>query len=276
MNYQGIEYDAILVRGNPRFRANKKMVAADSVPIEVRAALVAELQAPKPAVIPPSPAEVQASQDAPLQEAGIQPIEEVSEKDFTDNPAPVVAPAPLANDVTAATATGLPSQYEMDLISQLEDVKQELANRQATKLDLFGLAKEMYEQYGIYTVFVGAPPKDGDAHPFNGQVMTRYELGLAYQQFNRVQAQGLLKVNFEEQHTSMKRSELARDIHQREMDDRKQGTYSDGYSSFDERTSVQGQNAQSSAIPRAHTNDPISEDATVEPNLRGQTIRPTW
>lgn len=268
MNYQGIEYDAILVRGNPRFRANKKMVAADSVPIEVKAALVAQLQAPKPAVIPPSPAEVQASQEAPFQEAGIQPI--VSEQDFTD------APAPVADDVTAPTATGLPSQYEMDLISQLEDVKQELANRAATKLDLFGLAKEMYEQYGIYTVFVGAPPKDGDAHPFNGQVMTRYELGLAYQQFNRAQAQGLLKVNFQEQHVTQQRSELARDIHQREMDDRKQGSYSDGYSSFEERTSVQGQNAQSSAIPRAHNNDPISEDATVEPNLRGQTIRPTW
>ena len=59
MNYRGTEYDAILVRGNPRFRANRKMVAADSVPVEVKSALIAELElSQKPTEVPPSPAEI--------------------------------------------------------------------------------------------------------------------------------------------------------------------------------------------------------------------------
>ena len=255
MEYQGSEYDAILVRGTPRFRKNRKMVAADTVPQNVREALVFQL----------NQKDVEPSAEVKPQEAGIAPL---GEKDFTDT---------LSASVSTIEGQGMPSKYEMELIQQLEDVKRELSEGNAKAKTLPELAKEMHERFGIYTVFTGHAPKDGDAHPFNGQVMTRYELGLAYQQFNRTQAQGLLNTNFQDQVATQRQSQAASTVHAQEIEDRRQGVWEDPnhFPTFAERTSVRGQN-QSSMQQVSHNNDPISEDATVEPNLRGQTIRENW
>lgn len=271
MEYQGVSYDAILVRGTPRFRANRKMVAADQVPTEVKQALIYQLQHP----VEPTP--VEEVVEAPA----FQPELQVPE------PTPIavqqVAEAPQVVEVAQPQATQGPSQFELDLIAEIERLKEENAKLSAQPVavqkDLFGLAQEMYSRYGIYTIFVNDLPKDGDIHPWTGDIMTRYETGLAYQSYNRAVAQGkLTQVNYSDQYQTVVETRQASDRHREEMAQRAADPFfaAPQYNTFAERTSVAGQNAQASTTTVRRTGDNISEDVTAEPNVRGTTIRPSW
>lgn len=265
-------YDAILVRDAPRYRHNRKMVGAAQVPDNIRQALEYELRNPAPVVLQ-SPAEVQAAATQPPQEPGIQPVADeqpMTQADF-DEPAP--APA------------GMPTQYEMDLAEQLEAARaQILENAGATPVQplsavgLTELANELYRRFGVYTVFTNQPPKPEDIHPFTADVMTRYEVGLAYQSYNRAVARGVLHQDFTQVRDQAQASAQASTAHAQEIENRiaDPNYQAPAYKSFSERTSVEGQNKQQSSTTIAHNNDPFSEDPTAEPNLRGQTIRPQW
>lgn len=260
-------YDAILVKGQPRFRKDRKMVPAVSVPADIKTALTVELiNRPQEPVVLQSPADVQKATEVPT-EAGVVSME----------------PQLEAADFEATDDTGaIPTAYEMELIEQLESLKAQLVENQSVKtnLKLSDLGKEMYKRFGVYTVFAGEHPQLGDTHPFTGQPMNRYEMGLAYQSFRKAQATGILDRDFANEYKALNDSRDAIQAHTEEAQQRREnpGLGMPKYESFAERTSVAGQNRQSSTRLQARPNDPISEDITAEPEngTRGQTIRPSW
>lgn len=268
------EWDAILVKGAPRFRHNRKMVPAASVPEHIKAALIADLHA-KAAAPPaaPKPIEVSvASQPAPIERPDEVPLPPAYED--------------VAPNVSVAVEPSAPSKEEIELITEVEQLRERLFElesqakqivRTVDNASIFELAKAMYDNYAVYTVFVGGFPKDGDVHPFHGGIMTRYEVGVAYQNFKRVNEQGLLKRDFTGQKDKIDNDRQAPATHQAEISNRREDPHyqAPAYKTFNERTSVEGQN-QTATTTVAHVNDPISEDPTVEPRLRGQVIRPVW
>lgn len=268
-------YDAILVRGTPRYRKDRKMVPAADVPQGIRAQLEFELKQPKPIAVLESPAEQQ-ERDIP-QEAGVVPIEEhpLEGEDFADKG---------ESSKPTTPAEGMPSEYEMELIAENEKLKATLAEQaeqKATPLtyNATWLAKELYENYGVYTALTGMEPKMGDVHPFTMKPMNRYELGLAYQAFkfadNNPEKHDLAAEQKQREH-----DRNAEQTHANEMARRQTEPNFDQpkWESFADRTSVAGQNRQSSTRQISRPNDPISEDVTAEPEngVRGQTIRPQW
>lgn len=276
MEQDGIVYDAILVRGTPRFRANKKMVAAASIPEDVRAILAEKLFA-QAEPLPPVPTVVPVVTPEEL---------EVAAKAFN------IAPEqpPVSNEFVAPGAEqfpdtsinpGLPSEYEMELIAQLEEAKQELATMhtatEPAALTLTGLAQEMYSRFGVYTVFVGEPPLPDDVNALTARPMTRYEVGLAYQNFKYATQNGLLASDFNKVREQIEDSRVAHaqnpeEFAKREADEEYGAPK---YKSFNERTSVHGQNQQATST-KTYANDPISEEPTAEPVLHGQIIRRDW
>lgn len=254
-------YDAILVKGTARFRHNRKMVPAADVPQEIQTALVEalvneKLQAPANPI--PVQAPVEVAPEAPMTLADFeQPVEDI---------APEVV------------NTGVPTEFEMNLITELEAAKAKIAELESTpavKQDLPSIAAELHKRYGIYTAFLGIPPTSGDVHPFTGKQMNRYEMGLAYQAYKQAKAAGYLNNNFDAQVEKIREATAARDVHQNEFAERRAGTYDDGFKTFAERTAPQF-SAQKSTTTVKRNNDPISEDVTAEPNLRRQTIREQW
>ena len=274
--YQG--YDAILVRGTPRFRKDKKMVATNAVPLDIRNLLVTELMAPVP----------EPSVAAPVMEPGVVPITvdtpQLEGADFNVDETisvGVAGPHTIADiDPPYEVSPGMPTQYEIELIKELEQAKMQLASTkqaQPAELSLEQLAKQLRDRFGIYTVFAGSEPKPGDAHPFTGKPMTRYEMGIAYSAYTAALGQGRLVVDYELQHKVMEDSNAAVEMHSNEIERRKVEPDFDvpKHMSFQERTSVEGQKYRSTTTV-SRPNDPISEDVTAEPNLRGTTIRPDW
>lgn len=183
----------------------------------------------------------------------------------------------VAKDGLVPTNDKLPSSFEMELIEELERCNEEITALKSKEFTIFELAEELYRRFGVYTVFLGRPPRDNDVHPFSGDTMTRYEVGLAYQKHNQAMAQGKLQKDFGYQHEINDQTREASKVHRAEMEARKENpeAFAPAIKSFAERTSVGHQN-QSSMRTVARPNDAISEDVTPEPNLHGQTIRPDW
>lgn len=284
-------YDAILVKDAPRFRKDRKLISADGVPEEIREKLVAELYARR-ALQQAAPEGTATFANAPYAQSEGGSVEQTANGTELEATETQVAealqamPSDFDDDPTEGLvdkqSTTQPSQYELDLISQLEDVKQQLFEYQNSKGNLsnatiFDLANELYDCFGVYTVFVNKPPQDNDVHPFSGETMTRYEVGLAYQKHTQVTVQGKLNKDFGLQYAGVLRSREAAPRHIEEMERNAQVTprQAEQNNSFDFRTSVKGQN-QTSTRTVSRTHDPISEEATAEPNLHGQTIRPDW
>lgn len=241
-------YDAITVKGQPRFRLNRKMVAAANVPADIKAALMLEMSQPKE--IQPSPADIQRTAENIPTEAGVAPIDDsplegddFAEANFIDEPA---APAP-------------------------EPVGKSLQS-------LESLAREIYARFGVYTVFANVAPQIGDIHPFTGKSMNQYQTGLAYQAYRQIEMNG--QRDFASDYAQVQAGRAAEEAHAQEIQRRIAEPDFDQpkWQSFAERTSVAGQNRQSSTRRVERVNDPISEDITAEPEngVRGTTIRPEW
>lgn len=264
-------YEAIMVKGKPRYRKDGRGLPPSKVPKEIREALEQELAARATQKVS-QPVVEGASEETTANGTEL----EATQMDIEDALTAMDFEEPAENG-TADT----PTDFEMELIQQLEDVKQQLAeNAESDTLKsatVFELADELYARFGVYTVFVGKPPRDEDVHPFTGDIMTRYDVGLAYQKHNQAMAQGKLQRDFKAQHDEMERTREASALHQAEMAGRANMTADDHVksNSFEHRTSVEGQK-QTSAVTVNRANDQISEDTTPEPNLHGQTIRPNW
>jgi hypothetical protein len=251
-------YDAILVKGQPRFRLDRKMVPAAQVPADIQATLVKSLLGEVDVPTPPVSVPV------------------VEGADFVQ---PVTIESIVAAEGLTPTTDKMPSSFEMQLIEQLEDVKAQLAERESgiKSATIFELAQEMYQRFGVYTVFINQPPKDEDIHPFSGDIMTRYEVGLAYQKHNQVIAQGKLTRDYGAQYAGIEASRQASVTHAATIEENRQMTDDQQIerNTFDARTNL-GAQVQSSMQTKARANDQISDEATPEPNLFGVTIRPDW
>lgn len=279
MEQKEIIYDAILVRGTPRFRANKRMTAAENVPADVRESLVRELLKKE--------LEPELANEPVTTEATPAPLPGLSREDFEEAAKILgehgIQPATLHTD--ADISPGIPSEYEMELIKQLEDAKVTIASltdNEAKQIDpetlsLVDLAQAMYVRYGVYTVFVNTPPQPDDINPLTAKPMTRYEVGLSYQNFKYASSNGLLEQDFGQGYLNTEASRGASAVHAEEIAKRVEDPEykAPEYKSFADRTSVRGQNMQSTTTV-SRSNDPISEEPTAEPNLHGQTIRPDW
>lgn len=277
-------YDAILVRDQPRFRLNRVMVPAANVPKDIQEQLLLDLYTRRNEREAASAPQIEAGDFSierthPAVEADEKQVEEVmNNSEFNDM---------IAREGLVPTNDKMPSSFEMQLIEQLEDVKEQMAEFAATKerermlpmapqrMGIFDLAKELYARYGVYTVFVGEPPKDGDIHPFSGDSMTRYEVGLAYQKHTQALMQGKLNKDFVQQYDDVKASRRASGTHAAEMEQRAEYTPVDHAreNTFKHRTEIH-------KVTSMHQKQPDGQfgvdEVTAEPNLRGQTIRPDW
>lgn len=170
---------------------------------------------------------------------------------------------------------------ELELLDEVERLREKVEDMETSKqpvTSIEDLAKQLHEYYGVYTVWAGKEPQEGDTHPFTAKPMSRYDTGIAYRARNYAEASGTINNDVRAQFEETQRGRAASDEHQAEMEARAENPNfkAPEYKSFDERTSVKGQNAQSSTTMRTRANDPISEEPTQEPNLHGQTIRPYW
>lgn len=261
-------YDAVLVRGAPRYRLERKMIAEAVVPENIKMELLKRL------------ADEEAERNTPkaVESADKEQTSEGTEFEATEEEAIAAAEELTAADFDGTAEPAAPSDFEMKLIAEIENLNEQLANSTGLKnATIFDLANEMYDRFGVYTVFINKVPRDNDIHPFSGEVMTRYEVGLAYQKHNQVVAQGKLTKDFGGQFAEVEASREASVTHRKEMQANAQMTPQDHEkeNTFAYRTSVNGQNKRST-VTKTRPNDPISEDATVEPDLRGKTIRPEW
>lgn len=271
MEYQGYKMTPTETRGDLFFKDGKR-VAEKNVPQDVRDYFY------KPQAEPVGEVEGEDFLDPTAED----PREtEATEEQIQDALGSADFDEMLADEGLVPTGDKMPSTFEMQLIEQVEDLKAELLEKETSDTlktaTIFDLAKELYDRYGVYTVFTGAAPRDNDIHPFSGETMTRYEVGLAYQKHNMVMAQGKLNKDFDAQHQTVEKSRAASREHVAEMNRNRHMTIAEHErrNTFDFRTSVKGQN-QSSMSMKRRPNDPISEEPTKEPNLRGQTIRPEW
>ena len=119
---------------------------------------------------------------------------------------------------------------------------------------------DLLSSFGIYTALASRDPQIGDIHPFTLQPMNRYDVGLAYVARKRS--------SHVDESALVPSVETTQQVQPNPVDN-------GGFKSFEERTGVSF-GVETSAILRHHVNDPISDEATAEPNLRGTTIRPYW
>lgn len=267
MEYQGYKMTVTETRGNIFFLGGKR-VAEKNVPQEVRDYFYKQ------------PDELGEVEGADFTEQPDTPETEATEEQIQDALNSADFDEMLAQEGLKPTEDKMPSSFEMELIEQIEELKAQLAEKEEgskDSKDIFALAKELYDRFGVYTVFTGVAPRENDIHPFSGEVMTRYEVGLAYQKYNMVTAQGKLNKDFGAQYELTEKSRAASKEHVDEMNRNRHMSAAEHQkrNTFDFRTSVKGQN-QSSMVTKPRNNDPISEEATKEPNLNGQTIRPVW
>lgn len=68
-------------------------------------------------------------------------------------------------------------------VQKAEKALTELLPMTVFEATLEQLAKEMSNRFGVYTVFIGREPEDGDVHPISAELMNMYERGLAYKQY---------------------------------------------------------------------------------------------
>lgn len=240
-------YDVIITQGTPRFRLNKKLIKRDDVPYDVQQQLLADAMNPDAVKVveaaPDKATEIQEGEQLPL------PLEEAMEADIPEAVEEEVSPA----EKEGADFTDL----ELQLLEENDALKRQLAEPSAP-VGVEDLGVTLLRQYGIYTALAPRDPQIGDIHPFTLKPMNRYDTGLAY-------AERKKSMNVSPE------TLVAREVIQPKENPEDNG----GFPSFATRTGVSF-GKQSSSIMQNHNNDPINDEATAEPNLRGTTVRRYW
>lgn len=168
------------------------------------------------------------------------------------------------------------TEMELALMEEVETLREQAEENE--RYDAASLAKIFYEEFGVYTMWAGEDPKVGDTHPITAKPMTRYDMGIAYQARRKSIISGSQQ-NLRARQSAAIEARQAPALHEEEMAKREADPNHNApaYKTFNERTSVEGQKySQSSTFIKNRDNDPISDEATAEPNLNGQTIRPYW
>lgn len=249
---QGV-FDAISVRGTARYRLNKKMISGDQVPVNIKAQLDYEI------------AENEKARKARNEAALAEP------REFDEiAPAETVVSEPVAPILDSNPPRTTPLEQVDFTEEELQKiVLEEAARRDASTavrepqpLTAKELADLMYKNYGIWTVFTEKAPNLGDTHPVTGVPMVRYDVGLGYQAVRHGEVKQIFNPSPIE-NTPVPESAFVGQPNP------------SGYKTFEQRTAPSFQK-QSSTIMKSYENDPISEEPTAEPMLRGQTIRPEW
>ena len=255
-------YDVVIVRGTPRFRLDNKLIARDKVPTVIQDQLLA-IKADKEAVrtvdaAPDLAATFTTEQPTPLP---VELEEESGDNPYIEAGAPEVFPEPEPQlkdgDFIEVTFTTL----ELELLEKVTALERQIIEsaEQSSNDTPKSLGEKLLSQYGVYTALAPRDPQIGDIHPYTLKPMNRYDVGLAYVERKK-------SVNVEVS---------APVVHEAPQENPKTEAENGGFQSFDTRTGVSF-GAQSSTHLTHHTNDPISEEATTEPNLRATTIRPYW
>lgn len=247
INIQG--YDAIIVKGAPRFRLNKKLIARDNVPAEIQQALIDAIQdKDRVRVIEAAPdksTEVKTGEQLPL------PLEDINNETAQDTP-------------LAAEESSEYTELEIELLSKVDALQRELSEATVDFDDEpkpttpEQLGDILLSQYGIYTALSPREPEIGDIHPLTLEPMNKYDKGLAYVARKRAK------------NSTANLAPITENVEQPNPTPEETG-----FKTFADRTGVSF-GAQSSMSMRSRPNDPISEEAHPEPNLHGTTIRPYW
>ena len=241
------KYDVVIVRGTPRFRYERKLIARDKVPAEIQEYLINRAQddTDKVKVVNAAPDPSTYTDEAPR---------EIEGEDFpSENPY-------NEPEVELSRSPESPfTELEMELLEKVKGLEEQVASlsedSEHKNISAYDLGEQLLNLFGIYTALAPRDPQIGDIHPFTLKPMNRYDTGLAY-----VERKKSLNVV------------PSKPVEHREP---QANPISNGYQSFAERTAVSF-GAESSSILKSHANDPIDDEATAEPNLRDTTIRPYW
>ena len=259
-------YDAVIVRGTPRFRLNNKMIARDKVPEAIQQELIATIM-DKDSVRTVNPAPDVAATFTTETPPAVVP-EDTDDIGEGENPyieagAPEAYPPIKEETIDSNEVPAKFSELEEMLLNENENLRKVIAElsentKQVQTARDFG--NDLLSSFGIYTALASRDPQVGDIHPFTLQPMNRYDVGLAYVARKRS--------SHVDESALVPSVETTQQVQPNPVDN-------GGFKSFEERTGVSF-GAETSAILRHHVNDPISDEATAEPNLRGTTIRPYW
>lgn len=258
-------YDVVITKGTPRFRLNNKLIKRELVPVAVQNELISiAMDKDAARTVAPAP-DVSATytEEQPTSAPVELPDEEMVENPYVESlaaGAPEEFPVVNMSDPTVDPHSQKFTELELELLQENDALKRkvdELTHEAvSTGNSAQALGKQLLDEYGVYSALAPRDPQIGDIHPFTLRPMNRYDVGLAYAE---------------------RKKSVGQEVQPYVPTPEPQANEPDngGFPSFQDRTGVSFE-TQTSATMKHHTNDPISDEATAEPNLRGTTIRPYW
>jgi len=302
------EYSAFTTKNNMvRYQKNNKLVSEKVLPPEVVAYLNNKLAETTKF---PMPTE---EEKARLREESLKVKPELQREDTTPAEAPLTSedfepdgsfnPEPT-DEVIEAVASQIPPQ--LGIVSDTPDPSvvdpdflEQVSIHTASIQDI---AEALYTRFGIYTVYLGKLPENGDYNPLTAEAFTKYHMGIAYQAAIYAKNKGILNRPAEE---GRKMIDQSRAAHENFSTDPVPQTMGDARraNSFDYRTSVEGTRTQPTTeirhergedgqvravqveIPAGQTGEfngaaarfsADDDQLLVEPRFGKQVIRPNW
>lgn len=301
------EYSAFTTKNNMvRYQKNNRLVSEKTVPPEVVSYLNNKLAEVTKFPMPTEEEkarlreeslkvkpELQRDEEAPLEPADFEP-----DGSFNPEPTDEVIEA-VASEIigteTIINEAGEPVEAPIVDPDFLESVSIHTASIQ-------DIAEALYTRFGVYTVYLGKLPENGDYNPLTAEAFTKYHMGIAYQAAIYAKNKGILNRPAEE---GRKNIDQARAAHENFAVDPVPQTMGDARraNSFDYRTSVEGTRPQATTeivhvtgedgkvhavqrdIPAGQTGEfngaaarfsSDDDQLLVEPRFGKQVIRPNW
>ena len=307
------EYSAFTTKNNMvRYQKNNRLISEKAVPPEVVAYLNKKLAEVTKFPMPTEEEkarlreeslkvkpELQRDDEAPLEPADFEP-----DGSFNPEPTDEVIEAVASTGAVASEIIG--TEVYVDNEGEVKeapivdpDFLESVSIHTASIQDI---AEALYTRFGVYTVYLGKLPENGDYNPLTAEAFTKYHMGIAYQAAIYARNKGILNRPAEEGRKIIDQSRAA---HENFSVDPAPQTMGDArrMNSFDYRTSVQGTQttptteivhvtgedgvvrAVQREIPAGQTGEhngaaarfsADDDQLLVEPRFGKQVIRPNW
>ena len=307
------EYSAFTTKNNMvRYQKNNRLVSEKAVPPEVVAYLNKKLAEVTKFPMPTEEEkarlreeslkvkpELQRDEEAPIEpEAPLTP--EDFEPDGSFNPEPTDEVIEAVASEIIGTEVYVDNEGEVKEAPIVDpDFLEQVSIHTASIQDI---AEALYTRFGVYTVYLGKLPENGDYNPLTAEAFTKYHMGIAYQAAIYARNKGILNRPAEEGRKIIDQSRAA---HENFAVDPAPQTMGDARraNSFDYRTSVEGTrhtatteivhvtgedgkvHAVQRDIPAGQTGEfngaaarfsSDDDQLLVEPRFGKQVIRPNW
>lgn len=307
------EYSAFTTKNNMvRYQKNNRLVSEKVVPPEVVAYLNKKLAEVTKFPMPTEEEKARLREESLKVKPELQRDEEAPSADSTTlEPADLehdgsFNPEPTDEVIEAVASEIIGTEVYVDNEGEVKeapivdpDFLESVSIHTASIQDI---AEALYTRFGVYTVYLGKLPENGDYNPLTAEAFTKYHMGIAYQAAIYARNKGILNRPAEEGRKIIDQSRAA---HENFAVDPVPQTMGDArrMNSFDYRTSVEGTrntatteivhvtgedgkvHAVQRDIPAGQTGEfngaaarfsADDDQLLVEPRFGKQVIRPNW